>query len=87
MLAASSLMVKDEKYFNKLLIVRLCCRSEDWKSENTLFTSGLRVCPNNPKVWYNLAKMAAGRASLSHLRLDFADRERSKGKNKNLVPC
>jgi hypothetical protein len=49
------------------------------KNENSLFTSGLKVCPKNPKVWYNLAKMAADRASLPHLRLDFAERERSKG--------
>ena len=31
-------------------------RSWDWRREISLFTSGLSVCPNNAKVWYNIAK-------------------------------
>ena len=28
----------------------------DWRKEDSLFTSGLSVCPSNAKVWYNIAK-------------------------------
>ena len=31
-------------------------RSHDWLNEEALFRSGLRVCPNNAKVHYNVAK-------------------------------
>lgn len=34
-------------------------RSLDWRSELELFQSGLRVCPNNAKVHYNIAKRLA----------------------------
>ncbi|XP_059079606.1 protein O-mannosyl-transferase TMTC4-like [Tigriopus californicus] len=44
-----------------LVIFGLRCsqRSLDWKSELGLFQSGLRVCPNNAKVHYNIAKRLA----------------------------
>ena len=32
-------------------------RSTEWQSEEKLFTSGLKVCPNNAKVHYNMAKI------------------------------
>jgi len=40
-----------------LLSVRTVDRSLDWQSETALYTSGLTVCPDNAKVYYNLAKM------------------------------
>lgn len=32
-------------------------RSCDWRDEERLFMSGLRVCPKNAKIYYNLAKL------------------------------
>ena len=29
-----------------------------WKTETDLFESGLKVCPNNGKIHYNLAKVS-----------------------------
>ncbi|XP_015917607.1 protein O-mannosyl-transferase TMTC4 isoform X2 [Parasteatoda tepidariorum] len=39
--------------------VRCIHRSLDWRNEETLFKSGLSVCPLNAKVHYNIAKNAA----------------------------
>ena len=30
----------------------------EWQSEKTLFNSGLKVCPNNAKIHYNIAKIS-----------------------------
>jgi len=38
-------------------------RSIDWQNEHRLYTSGLRVCPDNAKIYYNLAKLAADNAT------------------------
>ncbi|CAG0890274.1 unnamed protein product [Darwinula stevensoni] len=56
-------------------------RSGEWVSENRLFLSGLRVCPLNAKVHYNIAKTAAdsgdGDTAILHyqmaLRSSFID--------------
>lgn len=34
-------------------------RAGQWATEEELFTSGLRVCPNNAKVHYNIARLAS----------------------------
>ncbi|XP_031618914.1 protein O-mannosyl-transferase TMTC4-like isoform X1 [Contarinia nasturtii] len=39
-------------------------RSWDWQDSKTLFTSALRICPNNSKIYFNLAQ-------ISHLSQDF----------------
>ncbi|XP_055928422.1 protein O-mannosyl-transferase TMTC4-like [Argiope bruennichi] len=39
--------------------IRCIQRSAEWKNEETLFRSGLNVCPLNAKVHYNIAKNAA----------------------------
>lgn len=36
-------------------------RAAEWTDEATLYKSALRVCPNNAKVHYNIAKMLADR--------------------------
>lgn len=38
--------------------LRTAQRSFDWKNEYRLFVSGLKVCPLNAKVHYNVAKVA-----------------------------
>jgi tetratricopeptide (TPR) repeat protein/fumarate reductase subunit C len=57
---------------NLLLVVSLstfavksCMRSFDWCSEHQLYSSGLKVCPNNPKVYYNIAKLSADSGATS----------------------
>ena len=46
-----------------LVILSYTCRSYlrtlDWQIEQKLFRTGLRVCPMNGKVHYNIAKKAA----------------------------
>ncbi|XP_076281504.1 protein O-mannosyl-transferase Tmtc4 [Lasioglossum baleicum] len=42
-----------------LFFARSWMRSEQWKTETTLFRSALYVCPLNAKVHYNIAKNAA----------------------------
>ena len=36
----------------------LSYRGLEWGTEETLFKSGLRVCPKNAKVHYNIAKLS-----------------------------
>ncbi|XP_019639051.1 PREDICTED: transmembrane and TPR repeat-containing protein 4-like [Branchiostoma belcheri] len=38
-------------------IIRCTVRSAEWVTEEALFTSGLRVCPLNAKVHYNIGKI------------------------------
>jgi hypothetical protein len=38
-------------------------RSKDWQSEIQLYSSGIRVCPGNAKVFYNIAKLSADAAA------------------------
>ncbi|XP_035693904.1 protein O-mannosyl-transferase TMTC4-like [Branchiostoma floridae] len=40
-----------------LNIIRCTVRSAEWGTEEALFTSGLRVCPLNAKVHYNIGKI------------------------------
>ncbi|XP_055389072.1 protein O-mannosyl-transferase TMTC4 [Condylostylus longicornis] len=42
-----------------VLIIRTRQRAAEWMTENTLFVSGLKVCPDNAKIHYNVAKVAA----------------------------
>nr|XP_012149075.1 PREDICTED: transmembrane and TPR repeat-containing protein 4-like isoform X2 [Megachile rotundata] len=42
-----------------LFFTKSWIRSEQWKTETTLFRSALHVCPLNAKVHYNIAKNAA----------------------------
>ncbi|XP_073254700.1 protein O-mannosyl-transferase TMTC4-like [Porites lutea] len=60
-----------KKYFGKkvlgltvgaliaLYMARTVQRSAEWVDEDTLFTSGLTVCPLNAKVHYNIGKLRA----------------------------
>lgn len=36
-------------------------RADEWTDEAVLYKSALRVCPNNAKVHYNIAKLLADR--------------------------
>lgn len=52
-----------------VLAMRTIQRNFEWLNEETLFTSALDVCPNNAKVHYNIAKIAADRSN-KQLALD-----------------
>ncbi|XP_054731217.1 protein O-mannosyl-transferase TMTC4 [Anastrepha obliqua] len=43
------------------LLLRTRERANQWLSEDRLFTSALKVCPNNAKVHYNIARLATDR--------------------------
>lgn len=36
-------------------------RAHEWTTEHLLFSSALRVCPNNAKIYYNIARLASDR--------------------------
>ncbi|XP_071085365.1 protein O-mannosyl-transferase TMTC4-like [Haliotis cracherodii] len=50
-----------------VFILRSMQRSNEWREEITLFSSGVRVCPLNAKVHYNIAKLQA-----DNNNIDFA---------------
>ena len=39
-------------------------RSTEWKTEDRLFRSGLKVCPTNAKIHYNIAKLEADKGNV-----------------------
>lgn len=42
-----------------IFIVRCNERAVDWQNNSNLFTSAIRVCPNNAKIYYNLGQLHA----------------------------
>ena len=57
-----------------LFFMRSWIRSDEWRSETTLFRSALHVCPLNAKVHYNIAKNAAdaGNSTLAQCEYEEA---------------
>ena len=57
-----------------LFFIRSLIRSDQWRSETTLFRSALHVCPLNAKVHYNIAKNAAdaGNSTLAQCEYEEA---------------
>ncbi|KOX77837.1 Transmembrane and TPR repeat-containing protein 4 [Melipona quadrifasciata] len=57
-----------------LFFMRSLMRSDQWRSETTLFRSALHVCPLNAKVHYNIAKNAAdaGNSTLAQCEYEEA---------------
>ncbi|XP_056145693.1 protein O-mannosyl-transferase TMTC4 [Lampris incognitus] len=48
-----------------LYVARCALRSHQWRSEQSLFTSALSICPLNAKVHYNVGKNLADRGNTS----------------------
>ena len=46
-------------------------RSHDWLNEEALFRSGLRVCPDNAKVHYNVAKTLSGSGKADVAEMEY----------------
>lgn len=42
-----------------VFILRTNYRAIDWENDFQLFASGVRVCPNNAKIYYNLGQVTA----------------------------
>ncbi|KAJ6636668.1 Protein O-mannosyl-transferase TMTC4, partial [Pseudolycoriella hygida] len=45
------------------MILKTRLRSFEWMTEERLFSSGLRICPNNAKIYYNIAKLSADKGN------------------------
>lgn len=52
-------------------MLRSHLRSIEWINESNLFTSALEVCPNNAKVHYNIAKVAADNDDLKKAETEY----------------
>ncbi|XP_037049896.1 protein O-mannosyl-transferase TMTC4 [Bradysia coprophila] len=46
-----------------VMVLKTRQRSYEWMTEERLFTSGLKVCPNNAKIYYNIAKLSADKGN------------------------
>ena len=64
---------KFRKLMNFLLIITLTAfalksftRTLDWRNEKSLYLSGLKVCPTNAKVHYNVAKVLNEEGNVDH---------------------
>ncbi|XP_015190839.1 PREDICTED: transmembrane and TPR repeat-containing protein 4-like isoform X1 [Polistes dominula] len=53
--------------------IRSWNRSDQWRSEESLFRSALDVCPLNAKVHYNIAKNAADAGNLNLAKLEYEE--------------
>lgn len=53
-----------------LFAAKALIRSYDWRTESSLYSSGLKVCPNNAKVYYNIAKLSADASTKASNRTD-----------------
>ncbi|KAK2587380.1 hypothetical protein KPH14_003097 [Odynerus spinipes] len=56
-----------------IFFVRSWTRSDQWRSEESLFRSALHVCPLNAKVHYNIAKNAADAGNSSLAKLEYEE--------------
>ncbi|CAL7943080.1 unnamed protein product [Xylocopa violacea] len=56
-----------------LFFARSWIRSEQWKTETTLFRSALHVCPLNAKVHYNIAKNAADAGNATFAQYEYEE--------------
>lgn len=56
-----------------IFIMRCNQRAIDWQNNSNLFTSAIRVCPNNAKIYYNLGQIHASNGDY-HKSLAFNQR-------------
>lgn len=43
----------------------------EWQNELDLYKSGLKVCPNNAKIYYNLAKIMTDKGDISGATVNY----------------
>ncbi|KAL2712405.1 protein O-mannosyl-transferase TMTC4-like isoform X1 [Vespula squamosa] len=56
-----------------IFFMRSWIRSDQWRSEESLFRSALNVCPLNAKVHYNIAKNAADAGNPDLAKLEYRE--------------
>ncbi|XP_035733184.1 protein O-mannosyl-transferase TMTC4-like isoform X1 [Vespa mandarinia] len=56
-----------------IFLMRSWIRSDQWRSEESLFRSALDVCPLNAKVHYNIAKNAADAGNPNLAKLEYRE--------------
>lgn len=44
-----------------VFVIKTRQRAHEWTTEPLLFTSAVRVCPDNAKVYYNIGRLASDR--------------------------
>ncbi|VDD93315.1 unnamed protein product [Enterobius vermicularis] len=54
-----------------LAVVKCMKRSSEWRTEFTLYSSGLEVCPNNAKIYYNLGKLFANSRDWDAAKINY----------------
>uniref|UniRef100_A0A915EJH6 Tetratricopeptide repeat protein n=1 Tax=Ditylenchus dipsaci TaxID=166011 RepID=A0A915EJH6_9BILA len=54
-------------------------RSKEWNSEMFLYSSGLTVCPNNPKIHYNIAKVLSDQGHIDEAQKNYLLNSGKKG--------
>lgn len=61
-----SILPKNTRLIRALYVMLLCIfvircneRSHDWRNNMKLFESAIRICPNNVKIYFNLAQFGA----------------------------
>uniref|UniRef100_A0A0N5AA37 dolichyl-phosphate-mannose--protein mannosyltransferase n=1 Tax=Syphacia muris TaxID=451379 RepID=A0A0N5AA37_9BILA len=52
-------------------IVKCIKRSSEWRTEFTLYSSGLKICPNNAKIHYNLGKLFAESGNWNAAKINY----------------
>ena len=48
-------------------------RSCEWTTELSLYSSGLKVCPSNAKIHYNLAKILADQGQIAEAEKEYRE--------------
>lgn len=61
-----------------LFFMKSWMRSDQWRTETTLFRSALDVCPLNAKVHYNIAKNAADAGNFMLAQYEYEEALRYK---------
>lgn len=56
-----------------LFILKSMQRSYEWRSEESLFVSGARVCPGNAKVHYNIGKILSDGGHSNEAELKYRE--------------
>lgn len=56
-----------------IFFTRSWIRSDQWRTETTLFHSGLHACPLNAKIHYNIGKNAADQGMIDYAKLEYQE--------------
>lgn len=54
-----------------IFLLKTFVRSNEWLNEKDLFNSALKICPNNAKVHYNVAKIAADEKNFAYAESEY----------------